>query len=136
MYNLFISHSWAYTDSYEKLISMLNDAKYFTYKNYSVPKDDPVHTNGTDKELYAAILRKMQPCHAILVLAGVYSSYSKWRSKELKIAQSEFSAPKKIIAIQPWGAERTSIEVKSAATDIVAWNTSSILGAIRTKNLL
>ena len=34
-YNLFISHSWTYGDAYDKLVSMLNRAPNFTYKNYS-----------------------------------------------------------------------------------------------------
>jgi len=37
---------------------MLENRKYFRYKDYSVPKDDPVHTNGSDQELYEAIERK------------------------------------------------------------------------------
>ncbi len=60
-YNLFISHSWAYSDIYEKLEILLRERPYFAFKNYSVPKDDPLHTSGTDKELYEAILRQMQP---------------------------------------------------------------------------
>ena len=38
---------------------------------------------------------------------------------------------KKIIAIEPWGAERTSTVVKNAADIIVKWNTDSIVSAIR-----
>lgn len=38
---------------------------------------------------------------------------------------------KKIIAIQPWAAERTSSVVKNAADKIVGWNTNSVVGAIR-----
>ncbi len=41
--SLFISHSWSYSDTYEKLVAMLDAAPNFQYKNYSVPKDDPVH---------------------------------------------------------------------------------------------
>ena len=43
MYNLFISHSWTYTDAYEKLVNLLDGDPYFCYKNYSVPKYDPIH---------------------------------------------------------------------------------------------
>lgn len=43
-YNLFISHSWAYTDAYEKLVNLLDSTDDFSYKNYSVPKDDPQST--------------------------------------------------------------------------------------------
>lgn len=42
-YNLFISHSWAYGDAYDKLTDMLRAKPYFDYRDYSVPKDDPIH---------------------------------------------------------------------------------------------
>lgn len=45
-YNLFISHSWTYGDSYDRLIEMLDDAPNFYYKDYSVPKNDPIHNDG------------------------------------------------------------------------------------------
>lgn len=38
---------------------------------------------------------------------------------------------KKIIAIEPFGSERTSTIVKSAADEIVKWNTDSIVNAIK-----
>ena len=73
-YNLFISHSWSYSDAFDRLRNLLDNRPYFSYVDYSVPKDDPVHTSGTDKELYEAILRKMCPCHIVLIMAGVYST--------------------------------------------------------------
>lgn len=130
-YHLFISHSWAYTDAYEKLVALLDKDENFIYKNYSVPKDDPVHTKGTDKELYAAIKEQISHASVVLILAGVYSSYSKWIDKEIKIAQTEFEEEKPIIAIEPWGAEKTSRKVKEAASKIVKWNSKSIIDAIK-----
>ena len=48
-YNLFISHSWAHSDAYERLIDLLDARRpRFFYSDYSVPKNDPIHTNGTD----------------------------------------------------------------------------------------
>lgn len=130
-YHLFISHSWSYSGAYEKLVALLDKKNGFDYKNYSVPKDDPVHTSGTDKELYEAIKRHISPCHCVLMLAGVYSTYSKWINKEIKICKEEFSTAKPIIAIEPWGSEKTSKVVKDDASRIVAWNTESIVKAIR-----
>ena len=130
-YNLFISHSWAYSDAYEKLISLLDGDKDFNYRNYSVPQNDPIHNAGTEKELKEAIKNQMQYANVILILAGVYSSYSKWINKEIDLAQSGFNSPKKIIAIEPWGAERTSATVKNAADRVVKWQTSSIVNAIK-----
>lgn len=42
MYNLFISHSWTYSDAYDRLVDLLDNASYFSYRNYSVPKDNPI----------------------------------------------------------------------------------------------
>ena len=130
-YNLFISHSWTYSDVYDKLVALLEKDNSFQFSNYSVPKNDPVHTDGTDKQLYEAIKEQVSHTSVVLILAGVYSTYSKWINKEIKIAQEEFSSPKPIIAIQPWGAERTSTTVKDAANKIVSWNSKSIIDAIK-----
>ena len=127
-YNLFISHSWAYSDAYNGLVTLLNKRPYFDYKNYSVPKENPIHTTGTDRELYEAIQNKVVFCDIVIILAGVYSSYSKWINKEIEIAEY-FGKP--IIAVEPWGSEKTSKIVKEHADRIVKWNTESIVSAIR-----
>jgi len=77
-YNLFISHSWTYGDAYDKLVNMLNNTPYFSYCNYSVPKNDPIHNAPNQAALRQAIKNQMSSCHAVLILAGVYSTYSKW----------------------------------------------------------
>ena len=86
MYRVFISHSWNYSDQYDSIIDFL-DKQDVDYYNHSVPKDDPVHTNGTDKQLYDAIEAKIKGCSCVIILAGVYASYSKWINKEIEIAQ-------------------------------------------------
>lgn len=130
-YNLFISHSWAYGDAYNRLLELLEKDPHFCFRDYSVPKDDPIHSAGSDSKLYQAIKNQIAPSSVVLILAGVYSTYSKWINKEIQIAQSEFSVPKPIIAIEPWGAEKTSTVVKNAADEIVRWNSSSIIAAIK-----
>lgn len=130
-YNLFISHSWTYGDQYENLVDLLQARGYFPWRNCSVPKDDPLHTNGTYWELYNAIKNQISPSSVVLILAGVYSTYSNWIDKEIHIAQNEFYTPKPIIAIAPWGSERTSVRVTEAADRVVRWNTESIVSAIR-----
>lgn len=87
-YNLFISHSWAYEDAYDKLVKLLNTETYFTYKNYSVPKNDPIHNTSSDDQLKEAIRKQMQPASCILILAGVYATYSKWINIEIELAQT------------------------------------------------
>ena len=130
-HNLFISHSWQYSNAYESLCNLLNNRNYFYYNNYSVPKDDPVHTNGTDKELAQAIYNRLRLCHVVLIMGGVYSAHSKWINKEILIANNSFSVPKPIIGIKPWGQTKISSRVKENAVEIVGWNTESIVAAIR-----
>lgn len=130
-YKVFISHSWQYSDAYEKLCNMLDKKTYFSYNNHSVPKNDPVHTNGTDKELKIAITNKMSGCHIVLIMAGKYSTYSKWIKKEIDIAKNGFTNSKPIVGIKPWANTQVSSVVSDNADEMVGWNTDTIVSAIR-----
>ena len=122
-YNLFISHSWSYSSQYDRLVNLLNKRSYFSFKNYSVPPDNPIHRAGTNAQLRQAIRNHMRPCHVVLILAGVYATYSKWIDREIDLALHGFANAKPIIAIRPWGNERVSVPVSVAADRIVGWNT-------------
>ena len=54
MYNIFISHAWKYNSEYYNLEEMLNNAPYFTWKNYSVPQHDALDTK-TNKSLLMCV---------------------------------------------------------------------------------
>lgn len=127
IYNIFISHSWSYSDAYDKLVDLLNSNTYFDYKNYSVPKNNPIHNARYDYQLKEAIKNQMQHASCVLILAGIYSTYSKWINIEIELAQE---MGKKIIAVEPWDSEKTSSVVKNAADVIVKWRTDSIISAI------
>lgn len=126
-YRLFISHSWKYGDAYEKMVEFL-DEQGILYYDHSVPKDDPVHTNGTDKQLRDAIDAKIKGCSGVIILAGVYASYSKWIDEEITIS-GDYQKP--IIAVEPWGSEKTSAVVKNAADKVVKWNGKSLADAVK-----
>lgn len=127
-YHLFISHSWAYSDQYARLCALLNSVPGFSYSNYSVPKEDPIHNAPSTALLRQAIKDKMQHATCVVILAGVYSSYSKWINIEINLAEE---MGKRIVAVEPWGSERTSAIVKDHADAIVKWNGNSIVRAIK-----
>ncbi len=129
--HIFISHSWMYDNHRERLVKLLDEREYFKWSDYSVPPDDPIHTNGTDKNLQNAIKEQVSQSSIVIVLAGVYASYSKWMDEEICIAKNGFSTAKPILAVEPWGSERTSTLVKDNADKIVKWNTEKIVQAIR-----
>lgn len=134
-YHLFISHSWKYPNAYDGLVSLLDKDYWFSYKDYSVPRDEPLTIYNKmyyESELRNKIRNQMRTCHVVLILAGVYASYSDSINMEIEIA-NELGKP--IIAIQPWGAEKTSQIVKSNLDVIVGWNSSSIIDAIKRYSL-
>lgn len=128
IYNLFISHSWKHNTEYENLEKLLNNASNFNFKNYSVPINNPIHNAPNSLALEQAIYDQMRPASAIIILAGVYATYSKWINIEIKLAQQ---MKKKIIAVEGRGSERTSAIVKQSANEIVKWNTNSVINAIK-----
>ena len=130
-YNLFISHSWKYEDQYVGLYNLLKSKNHFEFKDYSVPRDDPIHTTGTASELREAIRIQMAPCSVILILGGIYSTYSKWIQTEIDLANQGFKNPKPIVAVRPWRQRRISSVVRDSALRIVNWNSKSIVAAIR-----
>lgn len=132
-YRLFISHSWAYGDAYERLINLFNKHKNFKWTDYSVPKNNPIHNAPKQSELYAAIKKQIAPTNCVIMLAGVYSTYSKWINKEINISKDDFEKP--IVAIYPFRSKRISQTVKDNADIIVKWNSSSIVKAIREYSL-
>ena len=127
--NLFISHSWTYGDAYDRLCHLLNAAPYFRYSNYSVPQHDPIHNARNQHLLRAAIRRQMSPCHVVVIVAGLYATYSKWINIEIALAKRDFNKP--ILAVRPWAAKRASSVVQDAADLVVGWNTNSIVQGIR-----
>ena len=127
-YRLFISHSWNAGDKYERMVDLLDDANYFEYKNYSVPEDDAIDAD-TDEELEEALREgQIKPASVVVVLAGLYSSYSDWIGREIRIAEEEDKA---ILGVEPWGSDSTSNYVERHADRMVGWNTDSIVEAIR-----
>ncbi len=130
-YNLFISHSWSYSEDYEALIDLLKNTPYFDFYDYSVPYDDPIEIRSMrnyNQILENRIREKMKICSAIIVLAAVYATYSNSIEMEIKIAK-ELGKP--IIAVEKWGALRSSTRVIVAADKIVKWNGNSITDAIK-----
>ena len=125
MANLFISHSWSYGNQYQRLTELLANREY-VYRDYSVPSTKPI-LFSTDKELASRIESKIMMSSVVIIMAGVYSTYSTWINKEIELAK-KWNKP--IIAVEPYGAERTSSVVKDAADIVCSWNTLSIVNAI------
>ncbi len=134
-YDLFISHAWRYNEAYYNLINLLDQASYFNYRNYSVPEHDPVLDPNSaygKTTLKGKLDNQIRPVNCVLIISGMYASYSEWIEYEIDKA---FSLGKPIIGLIPRGAERTPSYVQKYAKTMVGWSTSSIVNAIRRYSL-
>jgi hypothetical protein len=128
-YDLFLSHMWRKSENseYYRLEQLLKDTNNFSWRNYSVPEHDPLGTK-TDKELRDALDRQIKPINCFVIISGMYVNHRKWIQEEIDIAK-KYNKP--IIGVIPQGQERVPVEVQNAASEMVRWNTDSIVTAIR-----
>jgi len=124
-YKVFISHAWDYSEDYYRLEKFLKAAPNFDWTNLSVPEHDPILNS---EQLTARLNDQMRPASVFLILCGMYVAHSDWIQYEINFAR-RIGRP--IIGIRPWGSERIPEAVQKAATEIVGWNTDSIVSAIR-----
>ena len=131
--HVFISHAWAHSGHYEKLADWIFNENWrvgqasLVFRNYSVPKDDPIHDADNDKQLKEAIFKQIAMSHVIVIPTGMYASYSKWIKKEIE-GSADYDKP--ILAVNPWGQERVSGVVVDAANKLVGWNKKSVVSGI------
>lgn len=131
--HVFVSHSWTYSEHYERIHGWLFGSGWrfgqarVEFKDYSVPKDDPIHNAGTVRELKDAIYRHISPCHVVVIPTGMYTNHSKWIQKEIDGAL-QYGKP--ILGVNPWGQQRRSGRVQEAADEVVGWNEKSVVSGI------
>ena len=131
--HVFISHSWSYSDHYDTLAEWIFKGNWsvgqasLDFRDYSVPKNDPIHNAANDSQLEAAIFDKISRSHVIVIPTGMYASYSKWIKKEIT-GSDNFGKP--ILAVNPHGQEKKSGIVVDNADKFVGWNKKPLVSAI------
>jgi hypothetical protein len=131
--HVFISHAWKHSQHYDTLADWIFNERWsvgqasLDFRNYSVPKDDPIHDAANDKQLKNAIFKQISMSHIIVIPTGMYANYSKWIQKEL---EGSAGYKKPILAVNPWGQERASGIVVDAASKLVGWNKKSVIDGI------
>ncbi|MCG8639987.1 MAG: TIR domain-containing protein [Desulfobacterales bacterium] len=131
--HVFISHSWAYSNHYATLSDWIFKRNWsvgqasLDFRDYSVPKNDPIHNANNDRQLRNALYNQIARSHVIVIPTGMYANYSRWIQKEID-GSGYYGKP--ILAVNPWGARKTSTIVKGAADQLVGWNADSVVKGI------
>ena len=84
MYNLFISHAWHRSEHYKKVIEWIRDSD-ISYKNYSVPEENPLHS-GNKFKLQEDLTAQIRPASCVIILSGMYAAHSGWIEYEINEA--------------------------------------------------
>lgn len=126
-YHIFISHAWDYNNQYNTIQRWLNDATYFTWTDYSVPITKPLHVSGKN-DLKQRLENRIAMSSCMIVISGMYATYSEWIDYEIDIA---VKYKKPIIGIRPRNQQRVPIKIQQNATTLVGWNSASVISAIR-----
>jgi MTH538 TIR-like domain (DUF1863) len=131
--HVFISHSWTYESHYNILANWIFEKKWSSgqasldFRDFSVPKNDPIHNAANDTQLRNAIYNQIARSHVIVIPTGVYASHSRWIKEEIDGA-ANYGKP--ILAVNPWAQARKSDIVQSAAKKLVGWNSESVVNGI------
>lgn len=131
--HVFISHAWAHSHHYNTLADWIFNGHWrsgqasIDFRNYSVPRADPIHDAKNDRQLAVAIYNQIGRSHVVVIPTGMYAHYSRWIRKEIDGAK-HYAKP--ILAVVPWGQLRRPSVVADAADKVVGWNSEPIVKAI------
>jgi len=131
--HVFISHSWAYSNHYASLSDWIFNDNWsvgqasLDFRNFSVPKNDPIHNAVNDLQLKNAIYDKISRSHVLVIPTGMYTNYSKWIKKEIEGAKY-YGKP--ILAINPHGQQKKAGIVVNSADEFAGWNKKPVIDAI------
>lgn len=126
-YQLFISHSWSYSERYSAMVNLLHNRPYFNWKNYSVPETKAFGLMA-DHRMKEELRQQIRPAHCVIIIGGMWTNHSDWIQFEMDFAQS---IGKPILGVRPRSARVMPAAVVAAADKVVSWNADSIVSGIR-----
>lgn len=127
--HIFISHSWSYSGHYKTLADWILyepwnvDGTPIEFYDFSIPEDNPIHNVERTADLKEAIDHRIMASHVAVIPAGMYAGYSRWIKHEISGAK-DYGVP--ILAVDPWGQQRSSSVVISSADDSCGWNKKTV----------
>ncbi|HSO26287.1 MAG TPA: TIR domain-containing protein [Methanobacteriaceae archaeon] len=124
-YQLFITRVSETDEEYGRFTGRLNDTYDFNYENHS----NNVLSGKSDKEeLKNALKDTINKVEMVIILAGLYPTYSNMIMAVLELAQA---LEKPVLLIRPYGMEDVPKELEEASNGVIGWSASCIAGAIK-----
>jgi hypothetical protein len=131
--DLFLTHAWRYHDDWLRMVELLNAQGVRSWRNFSLPWYDPAldpRTPDGGKVVRWGLETQIIPCHAVVLLAGVYQQLGcrTWVETEVEMARRHH---KTIIAVPPRGTDTVPPEVLTLADTAAPWHGAAIMTLAR-----
>lgn len=129
-YDLFISHAWRHDHRYQGIVRLLDSHPRFYWRNYSVPRDEPLVDPATPigkRRLTALLDEQIRQASCFVISASMSVYHREWVMKELNIA---FAYEKPVIAVRSLGQLRVPVIFEDADA-LVGWRAASLVKEIR-----
>ena len=109
------------------MVRLLNDQRYFSWKNYSVPEVKAFGLMAVEK-MKEELRQQIRPVQCVIVIGGMWTNYSDWIDFEMDFAKR---LGKPILGVRPRSAKVMPRAVIEASSMVVNWNGASIVAGIR-----
>ena len=74
------------------------------------------------------LTKQISPSNIVIIISGMYFNYSSWMDYEIDEA---IRMGKTIIGLKPWGNEKIPKKIQDNATEMVNWQSNSLIEAIK-----
>jgi hypothetical protein len=131
--DIFLTHAWRYHDDWKHMVEVLNTQGIRTWRNFSLPWYDPAldpRTPDGGQVVRAGLETQIIPCHAVVLLAGVYEQVGcrKWVEMEIEMGRRH---GKPIIAVPAWGLTEVPPTVLAFADTVAPWDGAAVIATVR-----
>lgn len=132
MHDIFITHAWRYHEDWTQVCRLLDQAKTFKWRNFSLPWHDPAMDTNSEVGkafIYDFLETQIIPVHTVILLAGVYSikSAQRWLDLEVEYARKH---SKPIVALPALGALVVPENVAMLSDRSATWDSAELIAAL------
>jgi hypothetical protein len=122
---IFVVHGWILDDDYSRIIEYLESSENFFYKALSKP-DAAVGEGSAARR--TAIAEALKGAECVVCSAGIWERFNDWARYTVERAE-ELDLP--LVAIEHFGPKEIDPRLKGHASEVVGWDSRSIVDAIR-----
>lgn len=120
-------HGWIKDEDYVRLFEYLESADSFFYRAVSNPDAQSPQGDGVASRR-TLITEALKNAECVVCPAGIWERFNDWARFTVDAAHAN-ELP--VVAVEHFGPKNIDVRLKSLAAEVVAWDSRSIVDAIR-----